>query len=236
MHFKEAIVLAGGLGTRLQHVLPDIPKCMAPVKGKPFLAYVLNYLENQGINKVILSVGYRKEQIINYFGNIYNSISIKYSEENEPLGTGGAVKLALSKCTLDKVFIINGDTYFTPNLSDMENVSLHSSAEIVIAIKKMSEPERYGFVITNEEGRISEFREKQKDSGNGWINGGIYLINRNLMDGFQLQKFSIENDVFKLLCASLNIQSFKSDSYFLDIGIPEDYKRAQIEINSYNCG
>jgi D-glycero-alpha-D-manno-heptose 1-phosphate guanylyltransferase len=233
MHFKEAIVLAGGLGTRLQNVLPDTPKSMAPINGRPFLAYVLDYLESEGINKVILSVGYRKEQIINYFGSKYNSISIIYSEESEPLGTGGAVKLALSKCTLDQVFIINGDTYFTPELSEMEKVSFHSSADIVIAIKKMTDTKRYGLVLTDEKGKIVEFREKQKDSGKGWINGGIYLINSNLFHDFPQQKFSIENDVFKLLCTSLNIQSFKSDSYFLDIGIPEDYKRAQIEINSH---
>jgi D-glycero-alpha-D-manno-heptose 1-phosphate guanylyltransferase len=91
MRVKEAIILAGGLGTRLQGILPDLPKCMAPVNGKPFLTFVLDYLEVQGINKVILSVGYRNDQIINYFKNRYHSILIEYVIETEPLGTGGAV-------------------------------------------------------------------------------------------------------------------------------------------------
>ncbi len=112
MNTKEAIVLAGGLGTRLQTVLPGIPKCMAPVNGKPFLTYVLDYLVSQGINKVILSVGYRKDQIINYFGEKYLSIIIKYAIETEPLGTGGAVKFAFEQCLQDQVFVVNGDTYF----------------------------------------------------------------------------------------------------------------------------
>lgn len=227
MKIKEAIVLAGGLGTRLQGVLPDIPKCMAPVQGKPFLSHVLNYLVSQEIDTVLLSVGYRKEQIINYFGDSFKSLSIKYAIENEPLGTGGAIKLAFGQCTEDKVFVINGDTYFLPELSSMEQVHTMSSADITIAVKHMQETGRYGLVETNNSGRITAFREKDPQSGSGWINGGIYLINRQIFSNISDQKFSIENDLFKVSCSTLYMQSFRTDASFLDMGIPEDYDKAQ---------
>jgi len=232
MNNKEAIVLAGGLGTRLQSVLHDIPKCMAPVKDKPFLTYILDYLVNQKINKVILSVGYRKDQIINYFGNKYRSIAIEYAIEYEPLGTGGAAKLAFNQCTQEEAFIINGDTYFTPDLLALESLHHHSHADITIAVKQLSETSRYGLIRADDTGRINDFREKDLVSGGGWINGGIYLVNRKIFEGFSFQKFSLENDVFKTSCSIFQMQAFLTDAFFLDMGIPEDYARAQILLPS----
>jgi len=223
---NEAIVLAGGLGTRLQHVLPDIPKCMAPVNGKPFLTYVLDALEKQNLDKVILSVGYRKDHIINYFGSNYRSLKIIYSIENEPLGTGGAIKSALRYCDNKHIFILNGDTYFKPELDAMSDLHKKSAADITIAVKYLADTERYGLVVADQHGKIVEFREKDKLTGNGWINGGIYLVRTAVFDNFQQQKFSIENDVFKVSCDKLHLQAFQTDAFFLDIGIPEDYKRA----------
>ncbi len=227
MQTNEAIVLAGGLGTRLQHVLPDIPKCMAPVNGRPFLTYVLDSLEIQKITKVVLSVGYRKEEIINYFGTKYNSISIAYSIENEPLGTGGAIKFALDYCNNEDIFIVNGDTYFNPDFNNMADWHTTSAADITIAIKYHTDTERYGLIDADQKGKIIEFREKDKLAGSGWINGGIYLVKNTIFNNFQQQKFSIENDVFKVSCNSLNLYAFRTDAFFLDIGIPEDYERAQ---------
>jgi D-glycero-alpha-D-manno-heptose 1-phosphate guanylyltransferase len=227
MNKKEAIVLAGGLGTRLQSVLPSFPKCMAPIKDKPFLVYVFEYLINQQINKVILSIGYRKDQIINYFGNEYRSLSIEYAIENEPLGTGGAIKLALNLCTQDEVFVVNGDTYFIPDLAAMQKLHNDKSADMSIAVKFLMETGRYGLVISDELGRITDFREKDMVSGSGWINGGIYLIKRQLFDGLSEKRFSIENDVFRISCSTLQMQAFQTDAFFLDMGIPEDYTRAQ---------
>lgn len=229
---NEAIVLAGGLGTRLQHVLPDIPKCMAPIKGKPFLTFVLDYLENQNIDKVILSVGYRKEHIINYFGKSYRSLKIIYSIENEPLGTGGAIKQALDYCSDKLAYIVNGDTCFKPDLAAMSNLHQKAEVDITVAVKYMADTSRYGLVVADQNGKIVEFREKDKLSAGGWINGGIYLIKKTVFDTFQQQKFSIENDVFKVLCDKLNLQAFQTDAFFLDIGIPEDYDRAQILLNT----
>jgi len=227
MNNKEAIILAGGLGTRLRGVLLGIPKCMAPVHGKPFLTYILDYLVNQKINKVILSVGYRKDHIINYFGKQYQSIEIDYAVENEPLGTGGAAKHAFNQCSQEDVFIINGDTYFTPDLQALESLHRHSYADITIAVKQLAETSRYGLIRADETGRITNFREKDRVTGSGWINGGIYLINKRIFKEFSSQKFSLENDVFKTSCSIFQIQAFQTDAFFLDIGIPEDYARAQ---------
>ena len=230
MRNREAIVLAGGLGTRIQAVLPGTPKCMAVVNGKPFLTYVLNYLADQGINKAILSVGYLKDQIINYFGGDYKSLKIEYAIENEPLGTGGAVKLSFGFCKQDEVIVLNGDTCFFPDLKAMEDLHFAATADITIAVKQMTDTARYGLVRTDQSGRISDFREKELASGEGLINGGIYLINRKIVNTFSGQKFSLENDIFKKSCSEFKMQAFKSDAFFLDIGIPEDYIKAQTMI------
>jgi D-glycero-alpha-D-manno-heptose 1-phosphate guanylyltransferase len=224
---KEAIVLAGGLGTRLQDVLPGIPKCMAPVKGKPFLSYVLDYLIDQEIDKVMLSVGYLKDQIINHFSFKYKNLIIEYSIENEPLGTGGAIKQSIDYCTQNDMFVLNGDTYFTPGLWKMEELHFQTTADVTIAVKEMDETGRYGQIMTNKNGRITDFREKDPISASGWINGGIYLINRKIFDSISEQKFSLENDVFKTNCSTLKMQAYETDAFFLDMGIPEDYIHAQ---------
>jgi len=227
MNTKQAIILAGGLGTRLQPVLPDIPKCMAPVHGLPFLTYVFNYLEKYRIEEVILSVGYLKDHIINHFGYRYNSISITYSVENEPLGTGGAIKLALTQCSDNEVFILNGDTFFVPDLHKMELDHDLYAADITIAAKQMLDADRYGLVTINNTGRITAFLEKQYPSSGGWINGGIYLLKKQLFETFPLEKFSLEKDLYAVSCEKLNIYAFQTEAFFLDMGIPQDYAKAQ---------
>jgi D-glycero-alpha-D-manno-heptose 1-phosphate guanylyltransferase len=227
---KEVIILAGGLGTRLQSVLPGIPKCMAPIHGKPFLAYVLDYLITQEISKVILSVGYRKDQIIDYFGDMYCPLKIEYAIESQQLGTGGAVKLALDQCMQENVFILNGDTYFIPELQSIEKLHFQSKADITIATKHFAKTDRFGLVQTDTEGWITDFRKKDSKSGSGWINGGIYLIKKQVFENFPEGKFSLENDVFKEACSRFKIKAYQTDADFLDIGIPEDYAKAQIMI------
>jgi len=228
---NEAIVLAGGLGTRLQHVLPGIPKCMAPVNGKPFLTYVLDALEIQKITNVVLSVGYRKEEIMDYFGSKYHSVSIIYSIENEPLGTGGAIKFALDYCKNEDIFIVNGDTYFNPDFNTMADWHTTSAADITIAIKYLADTERYGLIDADQKGKIIEFREKVENSGIGWINGGVYLIKKKVVEAMSDSKFSLENDVFRFKASTLLIHAFRTDAFFLDIGIPEDYNLAQTLIS-----
>jgi D-glycero-alpha-D-manno-heptose 1-phosphate guanylyltransferase len=226
MKVNEAIVLAGGLGTRLRGVLPDIPKCMALVNDKPFLHYVLSYLGSAGFSKVILSVGYRKEQIISHFGNEFQSIQLAYAPEDEPLGTGGAVMLASRQVQGDSFFVVNGDTCFIPNLQAMAEEHIRWAADVTIAARYMENTARYGLLDTNDQGRILAFREKDPLSEPGYINGGIYLMGKQIFNGITETRFSIEQDIFRVKAGSLRLQAYYSEAFFLDMGIPEDYLRA----------
>lgn len=217
----QAIILAGGFGTRLQSVISDVPKPMAPVLGKPFLSYILDVLDNQGFTKVVLAVGYKKEVIQEYFKSKYKGLDILYSIEEEPLGTGGCVKQAMSYIDEEYVFILNGDTMFKIDFKEMSKLNALS-----IACKKMNDFDRYGEVQLNN-GRIEAFAEK-KYVKEGYINGGIYYLPKNIFDTFDLpNRFSMEKDFFEKYIKSLNIQAYLSDSYFIDIGIPEDYAKVQ---------
>lgn len=220
----EAIILAGGFGTRLQSVVSDVPKPMAPVNGIPFLEYILKLLKKHGFNRIIMAVGYKSEVIINYFGNKYLDMEILYSNEDYPLGTGGCIKKALELVSDEYVYIINGDTYFDVNLSNMK-----TKKDIMIACKYMSNFDRYGKVII-ENNRIVKFQEKMPNQ-TGYINGGIYLFKKNIFDGFNLnEKFSLEVDFFEKYINELYIEPFLSDDYFIDIGIPDDYKKFQEDL------
>lgn len=224
----EAIVLAGGLGTRLRSVVSDLPKPMAPINDRPFLEYILNYLKKNEITRVVLSVGYKWETIKEYFGNSFENIELVYSVEDEPLGTGGAIKKALTLCKEEKIFIINGDTFFDVNL---QNLELKSNSKIILSLKSMKNFDRYGCVETNTEEFVTTFTEKGfREYGN--INGGIYLMSKNIFDEFNLEeKFSFE-EFMQNNFKQLNISTKVFDNYFIDIGIPEDYEKAQIDLRS----
>ncbi|MPM21156.1 D-glycero-alpha-D-manno-heptose 1-phosphate guanylyltransferase [bioreactor metagenome] len=222
----EAIILAGGFGTRLSHIVPDLPKPMAPINGRPFLEYVLDYLYRNDINRVVLAVGYKAEIIKKYFGNKYKKIDIRYSTEDIALGTGGAIKKALGACKEDNIFVINGDTYFDVDLVRMMDFHKNAGSNISIAIKRMNNFERFGSVIV-EDNIIKKFEEK-KPKVEGKVNGGIYIINRKIMSKIQNNVFSFENDILE--SGLYNLYAFESEGYFIDIGIPEDYNKAQMEL------
>ena len=224
----EAIVLAGGLGTRLQSVVSDVPKPMAPIEDKPFLEYILKYLKKNDILRVILSVGYKWEIIKEYFGDNFDGIELIYSVEDEPLGTGGAIKNAMSKVTSNEVYIINGDTFFNVNLNKLELVN---DSKLMLSLKNMQDFDRYGCVESDENNLVTKFTEKSyRKVGN--INGGIYLASKDIFDDFDLATvFSFEEFMENNL-QKLNISSMVFDNYFIDIGIPEDYEKAQKEIKN----
>ncbi len=217
----QAIILSGGFGTRLRSVVSDLPKPMANVLGKPFLEYILDELNDYHFDKVVLAVGYKKEAIMDYFGNSYKNIKLVYSIEDEPLGTGGCIKKALSYIDDPYVFILNGDTMFKIDFIKMAKLNCLS-----IACKHLYNFDRYGEVkISNQ--KIIGFLEKTYVQ-QGYINGGIYYMPKNIFDAYQLPtKFSLEKDFFEKYMKELNIQAFLSDDYFIDIGIPEDYLKAQ---------
>lgn len=219
----EAIVLAGGFGTRLQSVVKDVPKPMADINGKPFLEYILTYLANNGVKKIILSVGYKKEIIENYFGNSYKKMEIVYSKEDEPLGTGGAIKKALNFCESENILVLNGDTFFEVNLQTLMKEHQKTDADVTISLKKMYNFDRYGKVIV-EKNRVISFTEKEFSSS-GLINGGVYIIRKDILDNTE-DKFSFEQDFLEKKISSLNISSYIDEAYFIDIGIPQDYQKA----------
>jgi D-glycero-alpha-D-manno-heptose 1-phosphate guanylyltransferase len=221
----EAIILAGGFGTRLRAVVSDIPKPMALVGGKPFLEHVLKYAENNGVSKAILSVGYKHKSIMEHFGESFCNISLAYSAEDSPLDTGGAIKIALEKVDSETVIILNGDTFFDVNLSELMKFSTKLNADVSIALKTMSDFDRYGAVETDKH-QITAFREKAY-SEQGYINGGVYCVKRELFRKFDLpDRFSFETFLSDNL-KKLNICGFECTGNFIDIGIPDDYEKSQ---------
>lgn len=216
------IILAGGFGTRLSTVVKDVPKPMAPINGKPFLHYIFEELQEQNIQEVILSVGYLHEAIQDFFKEEYLGIKIKYSIETEPLGTGGGIKQAFDFIE-DDAFVLNGDTFFDIELSKLKI----DNSDISIALKPMFEFDRYGTVELNETNRIISFNEK-KYCEHGLINGGVYYFKKTIFDKLEVgNKFSFEKEVLEKNVQNLKIQGKTFDNYFIDIGIPEDYQKAQ---------
>lgn len=219
----EAIVLAGGFGTRLSHIISDVPKPMAPIHDIPFLQYLFDYLVDNKVERVILAVGYKAEVIKAYFGASYRSLALEYSMEDSPLGTGGAIKKAISLCKEKDIFIINGDTYFNVDLKQMGEFHKSNKSVLTVAVKQMQNFDRYGTVVIKDN-YIEQFEEK-KPTAEGKINGGIYCIRRDVLDRVDLEQFSFEKIVLE--SDLVTIMAFESDGYFIDIGIPEDYFLAQ---------
>lgn len=225
----QAIVLAGGKGTRLQSVVQDLPKPMAPIASQPFLFYQLSFLQQQGIEEVILSVGYKRASIQNHFKDSFKDMRLKYVIEETPLGTGGAIREALRETNGD-VFILNGDTFFPIHLQTFYAWHHKEIHPLSIALKKVFQSDRYGTVALKNH-HILGFEEKKYIEA-GYINGGIYCCSANLFDSFDLPKvFSFETDFLqKYLNNPIEVHGYPFDDYFIDIGIPEDYNTAQTTI------
>ncbi len=228
----EAIVLAGGLGTRLQPVISDIPKPMAPVAGKPFLQYLLGWLQSNMISRVILAVGYKWEMIHKTLGDRFDKTELSYSIEDMALGTGGALKQAMGQLKGEKFFIVNGDTFCKICLSRLFAFHQSGNFDLSMLLKPMPDAGRYGIVTINDRLRITGFSEKQPGSA-GLINAGIYIANNHIEQYFPHKKaFSFEKEFLETQLHRLSFGGLVSDSYFIDIGVPEDYQRAQTEFLS----
>ncbi|MCU0432579.1 MAG: nucleotidyltransferase family protein [Bacteroidia bacterium] len=228
----EAVVLAGGFGTRLKTVVSDVPKPMAPVNGSPFLHYLLEYIAAAGIKRIVLSTGYMAEKVRDHFGSNFCNMDIAYCEEKTPLGTGGGIRLALEQCHTQTVLVLNGDSFFAVPLEEYFKAHQHSDAVASLALRPVDDGARYG-TITLEDNRITAFREKTEEvKGSALINGGVYLLNREfyLANTPAGVAFSIEYDFFAKKAAEAHLHGFVSSGYFIDIGIPEDYARAQLEL------
>jgi D-glycero-alpha-D-manno-heptose 1-phosphate guanylyltransferase len=234
MEIKEAIILAGGLGTRLRSVLPDLPKCMAPINGRPFLSYIVDYYRQQGIEKFIFSLGYKHGVISAWLKEQYPSLPVEYVIENEPLGTGGAIQLAVEKAKGKDIFILNGDTFFEVDLEALALFHKRNASACTLSLKPMKNFERYGVVETEEDGRIKSFKEKAQYR-EGLINGGVYILNTGrFRQQKRPDKFSFEKDYLEIFFSAMPMYGFVQNGYFIDIGIPEDFERAQLELGIGN--
>lgn len=225
----QAIILAGGLGTRLKSVVVDKPKVLSPVANKPFLDYVIHFLQQQGVTDFIFSLGYLSNQVLNFLQEQYPELSYQYTIEATPLGTGGGIKKAIELCTDEDVLIVNADTFFEVDLKAMMQFHKAANAHCTVSLKIMNNFDRYGTVELNEQQNIVSFKEKTFTQ-EGLINGGYLIFNK----AYFLQAtaslpavFGYENDFLAPNLQKMVIKGFIADGYFIDIGIPEDYAIAQ---------
>lgn len=224
------IILAGGLGTRLGNVTKEIPKPMVPVAGRPFLTHVLDRLPEN--SNVILCVGYLKERVKEYFGDRYKSLTLNYSEENYPLGTGGATLQAIRRFPGERnICLINGDTFFDLPIIKFMLEHEKTDADITLAVKPMRNFDRYGRVELDQNNCITAFYEKTY-AEYGLINGGVYALNAHTVLYLGLPDiFSFEKDLLEKYVNTLKIAGSIYDSYFIDIGVPEDLERAERDLS-----
>lgn len=224
MSVKEAIILAGGFGTRLQSVVSDVPKPMAPIADKPFLEILIERFSQKGIQHFVISTGYKSSVIETYFKGRYSHIKISFSHEKEPLGTGGGIKLAMDKIVGDAALVMNGDTLFDVNLGKLNKfIPLKYP---VIFVRKVQDVSLYGhFTIEGE--HVLSYQEKT-GIGEGFINGGVYFLPKDIFDLFETeQNFSLEKDIFTYLNQNNPAFVIASDGFFVDIGLPETYQMAK---------
>lgn len=222
-----ALILVGGLGTRLRSVVADRPKVLAEINGRPFLTYLLDQIAATEIKRVILCTGHLGEQVKKVFGNQYRELQIAYSQESSPLGTAGALRLALPLIQSGLVLIMNGDSFCQTNLKDFQTWHNRQQAMGSLVLTQVPNTNRYGQVRIDAKGKILSFMEKGKVKGPGWINAGIYLLNRELLQTIPIdQEVSIEKKMFPAWMPQ-GIYGYQSKGDFLDIGTPESYAQAE---------
>jgi D-glycero-alpha-D-manno-heptose 1-phosphate guanylyltransferase len=231
---ETAIILAGGFGTRLQSVISETPKPMAPINGKPFLDYLLRYLKHYGIRNVILSVGYLHEKITAHYKDHFEGLAISYALEKQPLGTGGGIRLCMEQCGSEQALALNGDSFFDIDLHAFYARHQTAGSHISLALRKIEDAARYGTILTDNKGHITSFREKSGLTAPGTINAGIYLLNKEtFLHNTPTGAFSIEKDFFETKSMELGIMGFEQQGYFIDIGVPEDYSKAQHDFKGF---
>jgi len=236
----KALILAGGQGTRLRSVVSDLPKPLAPIHGRPFLEYVMDYWIEQGVTLFTLAVGYQSEKIIKHFKNSYRDVQIIYSNEEKPLGTGGALLRAAEKAIAhspnarEDILILNGDTFFSVPLPGFIKAHKNSKADLTLSIRQVESNSRYGGIELSSQGQILKFGFSSEEPT--WINGGVYCAKSELLkaliDARKTDEthvaLSLEAEIIpNLLKEEHVLQGHASDGTFIDIGIPEDYHLAQ---------
>jgi D-glycero-alpha-D-manno-heptose 1-phosphate guanylyltransferase len=236
----EAIILAGGLGKRLRSIVPKLPKPLAPIGGRPFLSYLFDFWISQGVNHFVLSIGYKHEIIQKEFGAHYKSAKVDYAIETTPLGTGGGLLLSQKKLLSPEPFLVlNGDTFFNIKRNEILNYHSNNAADMTLSLFKISPNSRYNPALLDNDGFISSLEKPSKTSKSSWANGGVYLMEPDLLNEYQNyppKKYSLEDELLPdLIKNKKRIAGFISQGDFIDIGLPDDYRRAkEILSRSYN--
>ena len=226
----QAIVLCGGLGKRLSSVIEDLPKPMAPINGEPFLSILLSYLVQHGIEEIVLACGYKHKFIKDYFGNSFKGARINYSIETHPLGSGGAILKAFKLITEEKALVLNGDTFFDVDIKGL--FYFDQLSDVCVTLKYITGSSRYNFIESDKDNNLVQVLPK-KTISTGFVNGGVMVIKREIFDAYSgKENFGLEDYIFSEDKVA-KIKVYKSDGYFIDIGIPQDYKKAQNELKQY---
>src|ERR1041384_5291873 len=222
----SAAILAGGLGSRLRSVVSDRPKVLAAVNGRPFIAALLDQLVESGAESVALCTGYLGEQVESAFGSVYRNLKIFYSREQSPLGTAGALRLALPLLSAGSIVVMNGDSFCDARVKDVLSWHRSRAARATLLLSEVTDTSRYGRVRTADDGRVVGFEEKDASGGRGWINAGVYVIERELLETIPGDRaVSLEREVFYSWIGEV-MYGFKTSGRFIDIGIPETYAAA----------
>ena len=238
----EAIILAGGLGTRLRSVVSDVPKPMAPVNGKPFLEWLMSSWINKGVSNFILSVGYKYDSIIDHFGSNFKGREVVYAVEERPLGTGGGLLQAVRLLRGNSLFLlVNGDTYFDIDLKRLLKFHHKKDAKFTMALFKTFDRDRYHSVDLDSEARIRSFKYTGNPNFGGLANGGVAISSAESFEQFDVEKnkkVSLENEILTDMLKSYNhgVYGLLDDGVFIDIGLPSDYERAEAVIASNSLG
>ena len=223
-----AVILAGGLGTRIRAVAGNLPKPMIEVGGRPFIEYVLDTLVDAHVPSIHLAVSYRSDFIQSHLGHVYRGTCLSYSVEPQPLGTGGAILKCLREHNLPRALVLNGDTLFRIDLGTMLAAHVDADSQITLALCHVPDASRYGTVVCDSHNHVVTFDEKDAQQKGGLINGGVYIVERSALESVVLPDcFSFERDFLQLNVDMLHPLGVVSDGYFIDIGIPEDLERAR---------
>jgi NDP-sugar pyrophosphorylase family protein len=223
-----AAILAGGLGTRLRSCVANRPKVLAPVCGRPYLGYLLEQLASAGVRAAVLLTGYLGDQVRLAFGDSYRGMRLTYSCEPSPLGTAGALRRALPYLSSSTILLLNGDSYCAASLPEFWTFHQRQSADLSLVLTPVEDCSRYGCVHLGPDGRVLRFEEKNRASGSGWVNAGIYLLDRTLIQEISADvPSSLERDLCPKWTADKRCFGYPCRGRFLDIGTPESYAQAE---------
>ncbi|HVS35971.1 MAG TPA: nucleotidyltransferase family protein [Gemmataceae bacterium] len=222
-----AAILAGGLGTRLRSVVADRPKALAPVAGRPFVAHLLDFLNAAGLARVVLLTGFRGEQVKSALGDRYGRLTLTYSQEPSPLGTGGALRAAFHHFDSEMILLLNGDSYCRVDLRALVAFHRNLQAGLTLSLVHADDASRFGRVIASPNGRIDAFAEKEAGCRPGWINAGVYLLQRSLVEETPTGgPMSLERDLLPKWIEQGVVYGRRAEGPFMDIGTPESYAAA----------